>query len=218
MGGGASKKDRVSECVVLCSNNQRELLIVIGGSTFPQGVPLSKLQAYSSSQMTEQQQQQQSLAKSAHAHFHNKEYDKALDALSRLQQHKAEDPKILHNLAVASYYKSSCTDPRRLLAVLTRIRSNAEAKIQKEGGDSTEKTDLSDFYSDPTILAILCYNEAVINFQLRQYSTALGLLENQFRNIEGIDEDLAIKTCFLLIDLYLCMCPPSTSPPQTQIA
>jgi hypothetical protein len=50
---------------------------------------------------------------------------------------------------------------------------------------------------------IILYNMAVINYQLRQFATALSILENLFQNIEPMDENLAIRICFLLGELYL---------------
>ena len=51
--------------------------------------------------------------------------------------------------------------------------------------------------------SLVAYNQAIVNVQLRQYATALAILETLFQNIEPIEEYLAIKICFLLIDIYL---------------
>ena len=46
---------------------------------------------------------------------------------------------------------------------------------------------------------------AVLNYQLKQYGKCRSLLEDLFANIEPIDEFLAFKLCFLLLDVYLMM-------------
>mmetsp|Transcript_776 Transcript_776/g.2090 ORF Transcript_776/g.2090 Transcript_776/m.2090 type:complete len:621 (+) Transcript_776:337-2199(+) len=44
---------------------------------------------------------------------------------------------------------------------------------------------------------------AVLYYQLKQYAKCRVLLEDMFSNIEPIDEFLAFKLCFLLLDVYL---------------
>ena len=57
-------------------------------------------------------------------------------------------------------------------------------------------------------LDVLRYNQALLCVQLRNYAQALHILEELFENIEPIDDFLAIKICFLLLELYLLQREP----------
>lgn len=109
------------------------------------------------------------------------------------------DPKVLHNVAITEYALGGCKDPSKLLSVLERLRLLVE--------DAREKADASDSVvgdmvgdADPAILA---YNTAVVMYQMKQYGTARTILEEMFANIEPVDEFLAFKACFLLLDVQI---------------
>lgn len=53
------------------------------------------------------------LAKEAAAMFQARRYQECLDILSQLSQKKEDDPKVLHNIAVAEYFHDGCTDPKK---------------------------------------------------------------------------------------------------------
>jgi len=82
---------------------------------------------------------------------------------------------------------------------LLKVKKRIDEKVAEQEQDDTQNV-----YDDADS-TITLYNQAVIYYQMRQYSSALSILEGLFQNIEPIDEYLAVKTCFLLADLYLIL-------------
>jgi len=109
------------------------------------------------------------------------------------------DPKVLHNAAITDYSLGGCKEPRKLLAVLERLRQRVEDAREKADASDSVGGDLVDD-ADPSILA---YNTAVLLYQMKQYGSARAMLEEIFSNIEPVDEFLAFKACFLLLDLQI---------------
>ncbi|KAG6549039.1 hypothetical protein Mapa_009482 [Marchantia paleacea] len=65
-------------------------------------------------------------------------YTECLAILHQLLQKKEDDPKVLHNIAVAEYNRDGCTDPQKLLDVLAKVKGKSEelaraAEEQLEG-------------------------------------------------------------------------------------
>ena len=109
---------------------------------------------------------------------------------------RAADPKVLHNLAIAEYMDGGQRDPRKLLNTLEGLKQRLEdARSEAEFGEGDALGD-----TDPSLTA---YNMAVLLYQQKQYARCRTLLEDMFTNIEPIDEFLAFKLCFLLLDVYL---------------
>lgn len=113
---------------------------------------------------------------------------------------KPADPKIQHNEAVAQYVLNGSSDPRKLLAVLERLKqrvddAQADSDAGEGGGADVALGDV-----DPSLTA---YNTAVLLYQLKQFSRCRVILEEMFSNIEPIDEFLVFRVCFLLLDVYL---------------
>jgi len=70
-------------------------------------------------------------------------------------------------------------------------------KIQEEDeSDAINAFEESDYH-------LILYNQAIITYQLKQYSNALALLEELFQNIEPIEENLTIRICFLMIEVCI---------------
>ena len=106
------------------------------------------------------------------------------------------DPKVLHNVAIAEYVQGGCRDARKLLSALEALKQRLEdARAEAEFGEGDALGDM-----DPSLTA---YNMAVLLYQLKQYARCRTILEDMFSNIEPIDEFLAFKLCFLLLDVYL---------------
>ena len=104
----------------------------------------------------------------------------------------------MHNTAVAEYVAGGCREPRKLLSTLEALKQRLEdARSVDEFG---EGENLRDADTDPSLTV---YNMAVLLYQLKQYARCRTLLEDMFSNIEPIDEFLAFKLCFLLLDVYL---------------
>jgi len=119
-----------------------------------------------------------------------------LSALQQVRKQRDNDPKVLHNLAVAEYMDGGQRDPRKLLSTLEGLKQRLEdARSEAEFGEGDALGD-----TDPSLTA---YNMAVLLYQQKQYARCRTLLEDMFTNIEPIDEFLAFKLCFLLLDVYL---------------
>ena len=141
------------------------------------------------------------LALVARNQFQQIKYEDSLQTLSKIKlDAKSPDPKVLHNQAIAQYYLGNCTEPKKLLEELAKIKKRLEEKLQEQEDETDEVQGL--IYEDADANIIL-YNTAVINYQLRQYATSLSILENLFQNIEPMDENLAVRICLLLGELYL---------------
>ncbi|GMP60190.1 hypothetical protein CsSME_00023167 [Camellia sinensis var. sinensis] len=62
------------------------------------------------------------LAKDASVAFHSGKFLECVDLLNQLLQIKDDDPKILHNIAIARYFQRGCSDPKKLLEVLNNVK------------------------------------------------------------------------------------------------
>jgi len=74
-----------------------------------------------------------------------------------------------------------------------------KSKIEEERRSKEDDEILFDEESDTSLLS---YNEAVVYYHLKQYATATTILEVLFSNVEPIEEGLAIRISFLLLDCY----------------
>ena len=137
------------------------------------------------------------LAAEASSHFFAGDYDRALTALRQLQDLSPENPAVQHNVAVTKFYKTNCTQPQALIKSL-------EALIEQQRDTSlkTDKEDESGSFLEVDT-SLFSYNLAVLHYQLKQYSSALALLEALFVDIEAIDDYVAVNTCFLLLETLL---------------
>ncbi|GMH04554.1 hypothetical protein Nepgr_006394 [Nepenthes gracilis] len=168
-----------------------------------------------------------SLAKEAAALFQSRKYAECVDVLNQLLQKKEYDPKVLHNIALAEFFRDGCSDPKKLLEALLGVKTKCEdlahasgeeidatsqpgnraVSVPKVTNSVSPQNSLSNCASvvyteefDPS-LAVL--NMAIILFYLHQYPKALSVLEPLFQNIEPIDERTALHVCLLLLDITL---------------
>jgi hypothetical protein len=130
--------------------------------------------------------------------FQSGKYEEALATLTKLKGDSGKvDPIVQHNIVITNYYLSNFTDSKKFQEELSKIKRRIEEKVaEQDAQDSQIIFDDSDSY-------VVSFNEAVINYQMRQYGVALSILEVLFQNIEPADEYLAIRICFLLAELYL---------------
>ncbi|OUM68375.1 hypothetical protein PIROE2DRAFT_58132 [Piromyces sp. E2] len=200
--------------------------------------------------------------------FQNKNYKDCIINLKELLKTNNDDPKILHNLAVAEYYykqekkqkealsellqktindNKSIIDNNKLDIIkllkdsndlLNNFKLNGYLSGQKDkendnendsqNQDDSEKSMDKDSLNEPDLdlaenqddteldpskltnlpsllsdIAYELYNTAVIYFKEEKYKDAVELLEPSFTNIEALDDYIALKISFLLIDLYL---------------
>uniref|UniRef100_A0A2P2L4Z7 CCR4-NOT transcription complex subunit 10 n=2 Tax=Rhizophora mucronata TaxID=61149 RepID=A0A2P2L4Z7_RHIMU len=167
------------------------------------------------------------LAKDAAYHFQSRRFSECLDVLNQLKPNKEDDPKVLHNIAIAEYFRDGCSNPRKLLDVLNNVKRKSEELAQASGeqvevisnvgnrvnlgskGSGVMVPQLSAtnsgalVYMDEFYPAVVTFNIAIIWFHLHEYMKALSVLESLYHNIEPIDETMALNVCLLLLDVAL---------------
>ncbi|KAF3453746.1 hypothetical protein FNV43_RR04187 [Rhamnella rubrinervis] len=167
------------------------------------------------------------LAKDAALLFQSGKFSECVEVLNQLLQIKPDDPKVLHNIAIAEYSRDGCSDPKRLLEVLYNVKKRSEELARASGeqveaagsqgskaalgskGTSTVLHPFSAASSDSIIYMdefdtwVATLNIAVIWFHLREYAKALSVLEPLYQNIGPIDETTALHICLLLLDVGL---------------
>ncbi|CAE7367335.1 Cnot10 [Symbiodinium natans] len=120
----------------------------------------------------------------------------------------AADVKVTHNILINDYFKAGCADPHNLLTLLTQAYERAREKEKKDKGKRKKEEDEEDGIREDDDLYVLRYNQALLCVQLRHYAQARQILEELFENIEPIDDFLAIKICFLLLEVVLLQKEP----------
>ncbi|KAJ6804091.1 CCR4-NOT transcription complex subunit 10-like [Iris pallida] len=165
------------------------------------------------------------LAKEAEALFQSGRFAECVEVLNQLLAKKDGDPKVLHNIVVAEYFRDGCSDPRRLLDMLGKVKKRTEELACASGeqvennlgtnatsgskGSGTPLLQLSaadtgsNAYSDEFDTSIITLNTAVVLYHLHEYKLALSLLEPLYQNIDPIDETTALHVCLLLLDITL---------------
>eukprot|EP00833_Pecoramyces_ruminatium_P002063 jgi/Orpsp1_1/1176095/evm.model.c7180000056379.1 len=213
-------------------------------------------------------QSKEELVNLATFNFQNKNYEECINNLNELLKTNVDDPKILHNLAVAKYYykqekkqkealndllqktlqeNKNVIDENKLDIIellkdesdpFNNFKLNNYLNNQKEKENDTENDtpsqedneksidkeslnepdlDLAENQDDteldpsklsnlPALLSDISYelyNTAIIYYKEKKFNEAIELLESTFSNVEALDDYIALKICFLLIDLYL---------------
>ncbi|TYG57068.1 hypothetical protein ES288_D08G113900v1 [Gossypium darwinii] len=167
------------------------------------------------------------LAKDAALYFQSRKFADCVDVLNQLNSKKENDPKVLHNIAIAEFFRDGCSDPKKLLEVLNNVKKRSEELVLRASGEQVESgsnignnitsgskgcgttTSLpasncaSIIYTDEFDTSVASLNIAVIWFHLHEYSKALSVLEHVYQNIEPIDETTALHICLLLLDVLL---------------
>ncbi|KAL4296164.1 hypothetical protein GQ457_12G023950 [Hibiscus cannabinus] len=166
------------------------------------------------------------LAKEASLHFQSRKFAECVDVLNQLKVKKEGDPKVLHNIAIAEFFRDGCSDPKKLLEVLNNVKKRCEELARASGeqmesgssagnkltldskGSGTTIQQLSSdsasiIYTGEFDTSVAALNMAVIWFHLHEYSKALSILEPLYQNIEPIDETTALHICLLLLDVLL---------------
>ncbi|CAK0831599.1 unnamed protein product [Prorocentrum cordatum] len=150
-----------------------------------------------------------SVAREAFDSFFSGSHQKCGQLLEQIGSFKGSpDVKVSHNALVNEYYKSGCASPQKLLADLTQALEKARERDKKDKGRRKRDDDDEDGYREDEDLSVLRYNQALLCIQLRQHAQAGHILEELFENIEPIDDFLAIKICFLLLELCLLQREP----------
>ncbi|XP_027071227.1 CCR4-NOT transcription complex subunit 10-like [Coffea eugenioides] len=167
------------------------------------------------------------LAKEAALLFQAGKFAECVSVLKQLLHKKEDDPKILHNIAIAEYFQDGCSDPKKLLEELNNVKKRSEAlahaseEQQTESVGSTSRlavgskgnsnvsnsysvtSSLPVVYTDEFDTSVTIFNTAVIWFHLHEYAKSYRILDALYQNIEPIDEGTALRICLLLLDVAL---------------
>lgn len=166
------------------------------------------------------------LSKDAVLHFQSGKFAECVEVLNQLLLKKPDDPKVLHNIAIAEYFRDGCSDPKRLLELLNNVKKRSEelarasAEQAEAGGSLANKAALGSkgsalahpfssassaniVYMDEFDPCVATVNIAAIWFHLHEYVKALSVLDPLYQNIGPIDETTALHVCLLLLDAGL---------------
>ncbi|KAG2325325.1 hypothetical protein Bca52824_008053 [Brassica carinata] len=145
------------------------------------------------------------LAKDALSYFQSCKFTDCIQTLIQLKQKNHNDPKVLHNMAIAEYFRGCCSNSKKLLEDLNSVKKQSEeldlaAKEQVEAVNPGTNVNVSKDQFDSTVTNL---NIAVTWFHLHQYTKCLSILDPLFKNIEPLDETIALQICFLMLDSAL---------------
>ncbi|KAI5416153.1 uncharacterized protein LOC127073506 isoform X2 [Lathyrus oleraceus] len=157
------------------------------------------------------------LAKDAAMHYQSGKFVECVEVMNQLLQKKPNDPKVLHNIAIAEFFRDGCSDPKKLLEVIYNIKrkydeltltsrdqgepvNNVANKVAfgSKGSNSTDTMHPDEFESTATAL-----NIAIIWFHLHDYAKTVSVLEPLFQRIDPITDSTALHICLLLLDASL---------------
>ncbi|XP_058759959.1 uncharacterized protein LOC131633251 isoform X3 [Vicia villosa] len=159
-----------------------------------------------------------SLAKDAAVHYQSGKFVECVEVMNQLLQKKPNDPKVLHNIAIAEFFRDGCSDPKKLLEVIYGIKrkydeltltsgdqgepvNNVANKVAfgSKGSNNTDTIHPDEFESTAAAL-----NIAIIWFHLHDYAKTVSVLEPLFQRIDPItDQSTALHICLLLLDASL---------------
>ncbi|XP_039271191.2 CCR4-NOT transcription complex subunit 10-like [Styela clava] len=144
----------------------------------------------SSNNFTEEEQR---CASDAYDAFLRDKYDSCISGLKKIQKNHPGDCKLMHNRALAEYYKSGLTKTADLKKALSKVHKVTQQSHQEDDEITEEIT--SNEYS------VLHYNQSLLYYFLHQYREAQTLLQALAENPE-----VAINVreiCLLLVEVYL---------------
>ncbi|KAI0221541.1 CCR4-NOT transcription complex subunit 10-A [Lamellibrachia satsuma] len=131
------------------------------------------------------------LAQQTQAEFDKGNYSACVSILNKLTSSRTDDPKVALNKAVAEYYQCEFRKTDEFKRVLTDVC--AKANLTVDGINGLDDVDQ----------CVVYYNQAVVLYHQKQYNTAITLLDKLFQFVEPMEESLARKVMFLLVELYL---------------
>lgn len=131
------------------------------------------------------------LARQAKQEFDKQQYDNCVSTMCKLAQGRAMDPKVIHNKGVAEFYQSKLTKVDEFKLCMSTVCHFDHLNI-----DNLTTIDDVDH-------CVVLYNQAVILYHHQQYRAALSIMEKLIPCIEPLEENMAKKIAFLLVELYL---------------
>ncbi|XP_047943285.1 CCR4-NOT transcription complex subunit 10-like isoform X2 [Salvia hispanica] len=164
------------------------------------------------------------LAKEAALLFQAGNFVDCLRVLNQLSQKKADDPKVLHNIAIAESFQNGFSDLKKLIEALQQIQkqmerlahtsgehlelSSNDGRAPKAGQNGTNHASLQ-FSSPPVVYneefdaSVAMFNIAVVWYHLHEYAKSFLCLDALYQNVAPIDEATALRICLLFLDVAL---------------
>ncbi|KAL8247957.1 hypothetical protein R6Q59_009173 [Mikania micrantha] len=167
----------------------------------------------------------QTLAKDAYVLFQLGKYVDCLKVLNQILEMKADDPKVLHNIAIVENFQDGFLNPKKFLETLNNLKKRSEIlspssgenmealnnKIKSVGNkgnnavvnSATTINKLPGISGDDFDVSVTMFNIAVILYHLHEYEKCFFILERLYQNIDPIDERVARHVCLLLLEVSL---------------
>ncbi|KAJ0724315.1 putative tetratricopeptide-like helical domain superfamily [Helianthus annuus] len=151
----------------------------------------------------------QTLAKDAYVLFQLGKYAECVKVLNQVLEKKADDLKVLHNIAIAENFQDGFTNPKRFLEALDNIKKQSERQSHSSGENAMVSNNRiksvgnKGIPSDDFDVSLTMFNIAVILYHLHEYEKCFSILERLYQNIEPIDERVARHVCLLLLEVSL---------------
>ncbi|KAL1512678.1 hypothetical protein ABEB36_002234 [Hypothenemus hampei] len=128
------------------------------------------------------------LAITALNEFRRRNYTACLQTITKLENSRPKDFKVLHNKAIVEYYKSDLRKTDQFKNNLTSICNQFKIKV-----DKLEEIDY----------CIAQFNQVVILFHRKEYTAAQAIMDRVYKFIEPMEESLAKQVGLLAIELQL---------------
>ncbi|KAG6421152.1 hypothetical protein SASPL_117701 [Salvia splendens] len=119
-----------------------------------------------------------------------------LRVLNQLLQKKSDDPKVLHNIAIAESFQDGFSDPKKLIDALQNTQKGKNHALHQFSSPPV-------VYNDGFDASVAMFNIAVIWYLLHEYAKSFSYLDALYQNIEPIDEGTALCICLLFSDVTL---------------
>ncbi|CAL5438911.1 unnamed protein product [Camellia sinensis] len=164
--------------------------------------------------------------------FHSGKFSECVDILNQLLQNKGDDPKVLHNIAIARYFQDGCSDPKKFFEVLNNVKKQSDGLAHASGEHAEDISNVGNntvsgskgtnnvanqfssassshiVYDGDLDTSVGMLNIAVIWFHLHEYAKAYLILDSLYQKIEPMDEATALHVCLLFLDVALASHDP----------
>lgn len=136
--------------------------------------------------------------------FLEKDFQRAEAELSALSKDDADDPRIRHNALVTRFYSHRAQEDVDDLVLFVASFVPDDASLSKHAFFDRVESDpalCKTIYSKVGPVAL--YNVTIIAYIEAYVQSAAALGAALYLNVEAMEDWLALKTCFLLADVYL---------------
>jgi len=144
-------------------------------------------------------EQDREFASRAKQEYETEQYDACLKTLQKLAESCSNDPKVLFNIALTEFALSNFEKTEIFKVQLHKIAERLNCNL--DNVETLEEPDQCPLF----------YTIAVLLYQMREYSSALAIVEKLFRLIDQTDETFSWKISLLLAELYLCTFQPESA-------